>query len=61
MIYGAVDTGAKFGMQSMDQALGNLVRQGLIDMDEAAKRCHNLATLEQLTGRKAGKAAQAMG
>ncbi|MBI5597728.1 MAG: type IV pilus twitching motility protein PilT [Elusimicrobia bacterium] len=61
MIYGAVDTGAKFGMQSMDQALGALVKQGLIDMDEAAKRCHNLATLEQLTGRKAGKSAQAMG
>ena len=40
-------------MNHLDDA-GNLRRP-------FAKRCHNLPTLEQLTGRKAGKAAQAMG
>jgi len=52
MIYGAVDTGAKFGMVSMDHSLAQLVKQGLIDFDEAVRRAHNVQTLEQLTGRK---------
>ena len=52
MIYGAVDTGAKFGMVSMAHSLAQLVKQGLIDFDEAVRRAHNVQTLEQLTGRK---------
>ncbi len=61
MIYGAIDTGAKFGMVSMDQSLATLVKSGLIDMEEAVKRCHNLPALEQLAGRKAGQKSQVMG
>jgi len=52
MIYGAVDTGAKQGMVSMDMSLSQLVKQGLIDFDEAVRRAHNIQTLEQLSGRK---------
>ncbi|MFH2202439.1 MAG: type IV pilus twitching motility protein PilT [Elusimicrobiota bacterium] len=52
MIYGAIDTGAKAGMQSMDQALAHLVKQGLIGLEEAAKRAHSIKNLEQLTGRR---------
>ena len=61
MIYGAIDTGAKFGMVSMDQALASLVKSGVIDMEEAVTRCHNLPALEQLAGRKAGQKSQSMG
>jgi twitching motility protein PilT len=53
MIYGAVDTGAKFGMVPMDKALAELVKSGLVEMDEAVKRAHNIKNLEVLTGRKA--------
>ena len=61
MIYQAIDTGAKHGMQSMDHSLSLLVKSGLITMDEAVNRCHNVKNLEQLTGRKAtGAAAMAM-
>jgi twitching motility protein PilT len=52
MLYGAIDTGAKAGMVSMDQALASLVKQGMISIEEAAKRAHSIKTLEQLTGRK---------
>jgi len=52
MLYGAIDTGAKSGMVSMDQALASLVKQGLISLDEAAKRAHSVKSLEQLTGRR---------
>lgn len=55
MIYGAIDTGAKHGMVSMDHALAALVKQGLITMDEAATRAHDIKTLEMLAGRKASK------
>jgi twitching motility protein PilT len=52
MIYGAIDTGAKHGMVSMDQTLAQLVKQQLIEADEAIRRAHNIQTLEQLLGRK---------
>ena len=52
MLYGAIDTGAKAGMVSMDQSLASLVKQGMISIEEAAKRAHSIKTLEQLTGRK---------
>ena len=39
--------------RSVDNSLATLVKQGLINWDEAASRAHNLKTLEMLTGRKA--------
>ncbi len=50
MIYGAIDTGAKFGMIPMDKALADLVREGLIAPEEALIRAHNVDNLKQLAG-----------
>jgi twitching motility protein PilT len=48
MIYGAIDTGAKFGMVPMDRALAELVKSGLIDLSEAMTRAHTPEVLKQL-------------
>jgi twitching motility protein PilT len=37
-IYSLMDTGAEQGMQTMDKALANLVRRGLVSREEAALR-----------------------
>jgi len=50
MIYGAIDTGAKFGMIPMDRALAELVKQQLITLPEALTRAHNPDVLKQLAG-----------
>ncbi len=50
MIYGAIDTGAKFGMVPMDKALADLTRQGLIAAEEALLRAHNVETFRALAG-----------
>ena len=50
MIYGAIDTGAKHGMVPMDKALAELVRQGLVDPEEALNRAGNPETFKQLAG-----------
>ncbi|MBI5208383.1 MAG: type IV pilus twitching motility protein PilT [Elusimicrobia bacterium] len=50
MIYGAIDTGAKFGMIPIDKALAELVREQLISPEEALLRAHNVDTLKQLAG-----------
>jgi twitching motility protein PilT len=58
MIYGAIDTGAKFGMIPMDKALADMVRQGLISPQEALLRAHNVEILKTLAG-LSGKTATA--
>jgi len=61
MIYGAIDTGAKFGMIPMDKALANLVREGLVKAEDALLRAHNQDSFRMLAGLGAAKAtAQAM-
>ncbi|MFI5362983.1 MAG: type IV pilus twitching motility protein PilT [Elusimicrobiota bacterium] len=50
MINQAIDTGAKFGMISMDKALAELVRTGLIRPEEALSRANNPDTFKQLAG-----------
>ncbi|HBL16349.1 MAG: type IV pili twitching motility protein PilT [Elusimicrobia bacterium GWA2_69_24] len=52
MIYQAIDTGAKFGMQSMDSSLAQLVKSGLVEIEEAARLVQNMPSFEQLVGRK---------
>jgi twitching motility protein PilT len=59
MIYGAIDTGAKYGMVPMDKALADLVKQGLVSMEEAMMRAHNQETFKSLAGVRGG-VAQAM-
>jgi len=49
-IYSAMQTGAKFGMQTMDAALVTLVRRGLISRAEAEKRSSNPEELLRLAG-----------
>jgi twitching motility protein PilT len=49
-IYNAMQAGAKFGMQSMDQTLADLVKGGLITRQLAEERCANVEDLRRLIG-----------
>src|SRR3712207_1076444 len=49
-IYSAMQTGGKFGMQTMDAALVELVRRGLISQQEAERRSSNPEELRRLAG-----------
>ncbi len=49
-IYSAMQTGSKFGMQTMDAALVELVRKGAISREEAGKRSSNPDELNRLIG-----------
>ena len=59
MIYGAIDTGAKYGMIPMDKALAELCKQGLISPEEGIIRAHNVDSFKQLAGLGAGYKAPA--
>ena len=39
-IYGAIDTGARVGMISLDKALAELVKRNLISMEEALTKAN---------------------
>jgi len=41
-IYSLMETGAEFGMQTMDRALASLVRQGMVTREEAGSRALDL-------------------
>lgn len=47
-----IQSGAKDGMQTLDQALRRLVERGLVTYEEAAARAANLVEFEQLMGRR---------
>ena len=49
-IYSAIQTGGKFGMQTMDAALVELMRRGVITEAEAEKRSSNPDELRRLAG-----------
>jgi twitching motility protein PilT len=51
-IYPALQTGGKFGMQTMDAALVELVRRGRITEAEAERRSNNTDELRRLAGTK---------
>lgn len=53
-IYSAMQTGGKFGMQTMDAALVDLVRRGTISREEAEKHSSNPEELERLAGGSMG-------
>ncbi|CAN5896600.1 type IV pilus twitching motility protein PilT [soil metagenome] len=53
-IYSAMQTGAKFGMQTMDAALVELVRKGDITREEAEKRSSDPEELRRLAGGSMG-------
>jgi len=50
MIYGAIDTGAKYGMIPMDKSLAEMCKQGLLSHEAALGRAHNPETLRTLMG-----------
>lgn len=50
-IYTAIQTGGKYGMQTMDQALADLVRRGKISYESALQRAIDQQNLKQFLGR----------
>ena len=55
-IYSLMQTGAKFGMITMDQHLAQLVKAGKVTMEAALERCSNEEDLRRLA--QAGVGAQ---
>ncbi|HEY7659401.1 MAG TPA: type IV pilus twitching motility protein PilT [Actinomycetota bacterium] len=49
-IYSIMQAGGRFGMQTMDQALANLVKAGSISQQLAYERCHDPEELNRLIG-----------
>jgi twitching motility protein PilT len=47
-IYSAMQAGAKFGMQSMDQNLAELIKRHMVAMELAEERCSNVEDLRRL-------------
>jgi len=47
-IYTAIQTGQKYGMQTLDMALADLVRRGWITYDTALEKCQDPQVLKQL-------------
>ncbi len=50
-IYSVMQAGGRFGMQTMDQSLADLVKAGRISVDTARERCANEEDLMRLLGR----------
>ncbi|MCA1822812.1 MAG: type IV pilus twitching motility protein PilT [Frankia sp.] len=50
-IYSAMQAGGKFGMQTMDQHLADLVKRGRITYEGALERCHHVEDFNRLVGR----------
>ncbi|MBI5242176.1 MAG: type IV pilus twitching motility protein PilT [Elusimicrobia bacterium] len=48
MLYGAIESGAKFGMISMDQYLAFLVKQNLVKLDDAMMKARDPQNLKML-------------
>ena len=49
-VYSSIQTGAKLGMQTMEQALANLVKTGTISMEEATGKSSKPDELQRLVG-----------
>ncbi|MBI4240340.1 MAG: hypothetical protein HY613_01380 [Candidatus Rokubacteria bacterium] len=58
-IYSAMQAGTKYGMQTMNQSLVNLVHKGLVSRDDAISRSTMPEELAQLLGSASGGAAAA--
>jgi twitching motility protein PilT len=53
-IYSAMQTGSKFGMQTMDAALVELLRSGTVSREEAEKRSNDPEEMSRLMGGASG-------
>jgi twitching motility protein PilT len=49
-IYSIMQAGGRFGMQTMDQSLANLVKAGKVSQQLAYERCHDAEELNRLIG-----------
>jgi twitching motility protein PilT len=50
-IYSAMQTGGQHGMQTMDQHLADLVKQGRITYEHGVEKCHHIEDFNRLAGR----------
>jgi twitching motility protein PilT len=50
MIYNAIETGAQFGMFSMDKSLAGAIRAGVVDREVALAKAHSPEQVLQLAG-----------
>jgi twitching motility protein PilT len=50
-IYSALQAGAQFGMNSLDQHLADLVRTQQISYEQGIEKCHNAQDFARMTGR----------
>ena len=57
-VYSSIQTGAKLGMQSMEQALANLVKTGTISIEEAIGKSSKPDELQRLVGGAAAATAK---
>jgi len=57
MIYGAIDTGAQFGMVSMDKSLAEAIKRGLVDPEVALAKAHSPDQVRMVAGLRAGPGA----
>jgi twitching motility protein PilT len=55
-IYSLMQAGGKFGMQTMDASLAQLVRAGRISRESALAQCHDPEELNRILGREAAGA-----
>jgi len=49
-IYSIMQAGGRFGMQTMDQSIANLVKAGKVTQQMAYERCHDAEELNRLIG-----------
>jgi twitching motility protein PilT len=49
-IYSIMQAGGRFGMQTMDQSLADLVKSGKVSQQLAYERCHDAEELKRLIG-----------
>lgn len=51
-MYSAIQAGGRYGMQTMDQSLAELVKRGKISYELGLERCHNTDDFNQLVGKR---------
>jgi len=53
LIYSAIETGAQFGMFTMDRSLAEVIRSGLVDPEVALSKAHSVEQVRTLAGLRA--------
>jgi Tfp pilus assembly pilus retraction ATPase PilT len=54
MIYGAIETGSKYGMVPLDRALADLVNSGMISFEDALAKASDPQKLREYSGHGSG-------